>query len=70
AIMDAKTLHFKPLHNFVPINEQNFVRMVKHYKSEEQERKRIALNGQRTIEKYHSSMIRAQQLHNYLKKML
>lgn len=67
---DAKALHFRPNYNFVEVNETNFKEKITYYLENEKERKRIIKNARKTIEKYHSSRLRAKQLLEILEKHL
>lgn len=67
---DANALHFVPDYNFVEVNEINFKEKIAYYLENEKERKRIVRNGRKTVEKYHSSRLRAKQLIKILEKHL
>lgn len=67
---DAKALHFRPDYNFVEVNETNFKEKIAYYLEDEKERKRIVKNARKTVEKYHSSRLRAKQLMGILEKHL
>ena len=67
---DAKALHFIPNHNFVEVNESNFKEKIAYYLENDKERKRIVRNARETVEKHHSSSIRAKQLMKIIEKHL
>lgn len=67
---DAKKLHFGAERNFVAINENNFVEKVLFYLKNEKERKRIAMNGYRTVRKHHSCQVRAKQIIESMKELM
>jgi len=67
---DAKALHFVPDYNFVEVNEANFKQKIAYYLENEEERKRIAKNARKTVEKHHSSRLRTKQLIKILEKHL
>ena len=68
--IDAESLRFKAGKNFVEINEDNFVEKVLYYQKNEEERKRIALNGYRTVRKHHSSDVRARQIIKNIEELM
>ncbi|GAG66601.1 unnamed protein product [marine sediment metagenome] len=67
--MGAEELHFVPGVNFVAVDRNNFLKVVRYFKSHEEERLQIAQRGYETIRKYHTSEIRAKQFYSLLKKL-
>jgi hypothetical protein len=59
---DSVSLHFVPDYNFVEVDIDNFEDQLMYYLQNDDERMRISLNGRSTIEKYHSTSTRANQL--------
>ena len=66
---DGEALHFKPGFNFVDVNEDNFLEKIRYYLRYENERKEIAARGCETIRDYHTVVIRARQLIDYLQSI-
>lgn len=58
---DVDNLHFENGFNYVEINANNYMKKIDYYLHNEDERKRIALNGLKTIQKYHTIEIRAEE---------
>jgi len=67
---DGKDLHFKPEFNFVEIDEENFLEKIRYYLGHENERREIGKRGCETVKKYHTVVIRAKQLVDYLKNII
>ena len=67
---DGEELHFKPEFNFVEINEENFLDKIRYYLKHENERREIAKRGCETVKRYHTVVIRAKQLVDYLKNII
>jgi len=59
---DADILHFVPDEDFVEINRDNYIKKIKYYLKNENERKEIAQKGYEVVRKYHTIPIRARQL--------
>ena len=66
--MDAEYQHFIPGHNFVEVSPSNILSKVKYYLENEDEAKRIADNGRKTILQYHTHDIRGRELMEILKR--
>jgi glycosyltransferase involved in cell wall biosynthesis len=69
APLDSEFLHMKDGHNYVEVALGNWERKLKYYLDDENERLRVAQNGRRTVLKYHSSKVRAEQLVQFLKRV-
>jgi glycosyltransferase involved in cell wall biosynthesis len=59
---ELRDLGFLPGENFVAINEHNFLEKAEYYLQNDQERKRISLNGYNMVRSKHSTEIRAKEL--------
>jgi hypothetical protein len=58
--------HLVDGYNFVSVNQNNFLEKIKYYLENEEERRIIINNANKTIQEYHSVDIRAKQLINLL----
>ena len=66
----AKELHFFAGENYVDITQDNWKDKLTYYIENDSERERIAMNGYKTVMKYHTSEIRAMQLLEFLNKLI
>lgn len=67
---DAEDLHFKAGENFVEINETNFLKGIRHFLENSDERLEIARRGHETVQQYHTVEKREAELHSYLKQIV
>ncbi|MBN2335110.1 glycosyltransferase [Candidatus Bathyarchaeota archaeon] len=65
----AEELHFRDGDNYVEINRQNWKEKLRYYLEDDAERERIARRGYETVNKYHTSEVRAGQLVEFLGKL-
>jgi len=66
----AESLHLVPDHNFVAITMRDFRKKIQYYLKNEEERKQIAQRGRETFLKYHTSVQRAKEVLEHLKRLV
>lgn len=66
---DAEELHFIPSYNFVEAGPRDFLEKIQHYLRQDEERQSIIEEARHTVETYHSTKIRVEQLLDILREV-